>query len=373
MRIGFVSTVQGHQWPGSEYLWAACAGKLLALKHGVSVYANADLRGARALDELTAQGAIIHFVSRSSGRVARLKEKFVSPLAGIDAERPDLLLVSSGSAYDPVYWPALGRFLIETRVPFVFICHFNAETFWVDDSMRELMSGILQKAAHVVFVSQDNRRLTERQLGLGIPRATVIVPPLQLNVTGPLAWPDGQPDGPWQMACVARLEPRWKGQDVLFEVLSDAVWKERPYRLSLFGQGAEEAYLRKLCKFYGLDGKVVFAGFSSPEKIWQEHHLQVLAARGEGGPMVVTEGMFCGRVAVTTRCGFIADYVRDGQNGFVADFAEPGCFGKKMEEAWSRRSEWKEMGLAAHQSIKQRVGDFNASERLLSLILGVSQ
>ena len=373
MKIGFISTVQGHQWPGSEYLWSACAAKLMAQQHQVLVWANSDLRGAKALVDLTAQGAAIRFLARTSGRIGRLKQKFINPLDKIQAEGLDLLVVSSGSAYDPVYWPALGQFLLKARVPFMFICHFNAETFWVDEVMRGMMSDIFQKAAQVIFVSLDNRRLTERQLGMSISRACVIVPPLQVNASGPLPWPETQNDGPWRLACVARLEPRWKGQDVLFEVLSGAGWKDRNFCLSLFGQGEEESYLRKLSKFYGLDSKIEFAGFSSPEKIWAGHHLQVLAARGEGGPMVVTEGMWFGRVAVTTRCGFLGEYVRDGENGFLADFASPAGFGKKLEEAWTRRAEWKEMGVKAHDFINQRLSDFNASDRLLKLILTGSQ
>ena len=117
------------------------------------------------------------------------------------------------------------------------------------------------------------------------------MPPLCLNLTEPLPWPDKADDAPWRFACVARLEPRWKGQDVLFEVLADDKWKHRNYTLSLFGQGAEESYLRNLSTFYGLEKKIIFAGFSNPTAVWREHHLQVLATRGEGGPMVITEGM----------------------------------------------------------------------------------
>lgn len=85
--------------------------------------------------------------------------------------------------------------------------------------------------------------------------------------------------------------------------------------------------------------------------------------------MVITEGMMCGRIAIATRCGFIGEYLRDGENGFLADFATPGCFGQKMEEAWERRGKWREMGVHGHNSVKGRIGDFNAPARLTNLIL----
>jgi glycosyltransferase involved in cell wall biosynthesis len=369
MKIGFVSTVQGHQWPGSEYLWSACAERLLKMQHQVVVSASMDLRSAKPIESLRSKGASIHLVPLVSGRVSRIRQRYFNPFRNLYKKSLDFMIISSGSAYDPVYHPALGQFLCETTIPFIFICHFNAETFWVDDPMREMMSAIFKKARTTVFVSRENQRLTERQLGMAIPRAEIIIPPLCLDLSEPLPWPDKADGEPWRFACVARLEPRWKGQDVLFEVLADEKWKGRNYTLSLFGQGAEESYLRKLSQFYGLEKKVIFAGFSNATAIWREHHLQVLAARGEGGPMVITEGMICGRSAVTTRCGFNADYIIDGQNGFLADFATSGCFGGKLEEAWNRREDWQAMGKMAHRSISTRTTDFNAPERLLKLIL----
>lgn len=369
MTIGFISTVQGHQWPGSEYLWSACAEQLLADSHRVVISASADLSGAKALENLRAKGAVIELTPSAIGRAGRLRQKFFNPFRKLSRRDFDLMVVSSGCPYDPIYQPALGQFLCEIKIPFIFICHFNAETFWVDEPMRAMMTTIFQKARGTVFVSRENQRLTERQLGEAVPRAEVIVPPLCLNLPEPLPWPEPSGDAPWRFACVARLEPRWKGQDVMFEILADGKWKDRNYTLSLYGQGAEEVYLKKLSEFYGLGKKVVFAGFSKPTDIWREHHLQVLAARGEGGPMVITEGMMCGRAAVTTRCGFNPDYVVDGQTGFLAAFATTECFGAKLEEAWSRRADWQAMGIQAHQSISKKLADFNAPERLLKLIL----
>lgn len=369
MKVAFVSTVQGHKWPGSEYLWSACAGQLLAGGHRVFVGVSRDFRGAASLDKLRAAGAAVEFISPGFGRLARIRQKITPAYQSLEKFQPDLLVVSSGSAYDPFYLSALGKFLAATQVPFVFICHFNAETFWVDEPMRASMANLYGRAEKSVFVSHENLRLTERQLAMAIPRAEVIVPPLCVHAAEPLAWPETPAAGPWRLACVARLEPRWKGQDVLLEVLASERWRERDYRLDLFGQGAEEVYLRRLVKFYRLEDKVCFAGFAAPEKIWREHHLQVLAARGEGGPMVVTEGMICGRIAVTTRCGFTPEYIADGETGFLADFATPASFGAALERAWDRRAEWQEMGRRAHAAIQARRSDFNAPDRLLQLIL----
>jgi len=369
MKIAFISSVHGHKWPGSENLWSECAGKLLLAGHQVLAVVSRDFRGAKTLGGLAAQGMSIQYVRPFSGRWARVSDRFLNPFRHVTAFAPDLIVVSSGSAYDPVYAPPLGKFLDDTGIPFVFACQMNAETFWVDDSMRSIMGRILEKAAATVFLSAENWRITERQLAMKISRGHVIPPPLRLNVKDPLDWPDQSKDAPWRLACVARLEPRWKGQDVLFEVLANDKWKGRNYTLSLFGQGAEEQYLRRLIKYFGLEEQVVFSGFSpDPQSIWSNHHLQVLATRGEGGPMVITEGMMCGRASVTTRCGYNPDYIIDGETGFLAAFATPDCFGQKLEEAWSRRSAWREMGVRAHSAIWQRMESFKSADQFTALI-----
>src|SRR6185369_3530086 len=79
MTIGFISTVQGHQWPGSEYLWSACAEQLLAGSHRVVISASADLSGARALEHLRAKGAVIELTPPAAGRAGRLRQRFLDP------------------------------------------------------------------------------------------------------------------------------------------------------------------------------------------------------------------------------------------------------------------------------------------------------
>jgi glycosyltransferase involved in cell wall biosynthesis len=368
MKVAFISTVQGHRWPGSEYLWSECAGQLLTSGHQCFARVSSDCAGAEVLRNLAARGLVVEYDTPRPGRWSRVRDQYISPFRGLTAFAPDVIVVSSGSAYDPFYQPALGRFLQGTDRPFIFICHFNAETFWVDEAMRGVMGRIYQKAAGSVFVSHENRRLTERQLAVEISKSKIIPPPLRLDLPAPLPWPEPTPEGLLRLACVARLEPRWKGQDVLFEVLAGPKWKDRNYALSLFGEGAEEAYLRRLAKFFGLGGKVIFAGYASPQKIWSTHHLQVLPARGEGGPMVTTEGMMCGRIAVSTRCGHNPDYIVDGDTGFLAAFPTAECFDAKLEEAWSVRLKWREMGFKAHAAIRQKMDSFAATGRLMSLI-----
>ena len=367
MRVAFISTVHGHGWPGSEFLWGETAGKLLDQGHAVFARCSADFRDSNALSRLVEKGLVYESFQPRYSRIQRLAGRFFDPLAKLKAWNPELVVVSAGSAFDISYSSPLARFLLESGIPFIPICHFNAETFWVDELNRATMRRVYEKAANSVFVSADNHRITERQLAQKISNFEVIKPPLPVRLEAPLPWPQGDC---WNFACVARLESRWKGQDVLFEVLARPEWRTRNWRLNLYGEGAEEGYLVDLAKHFGIADRVNFAGFvKDRSQIWRDNHIQVFPTRGEGGPMVLTEGMACGRVAVITDCGNAREYVENGMDGFLAEFATPEIFAAALERAWVRRSEWQAMGIQAHEKILRFSLSGNPSDLLIEIIL----
>jgi len=317
------------------------------------------------LQGLIGKGLCYDPVQPTFSRLARLMSRFLNPLSKLRAWNPELVVVSAGSAFDISYSPSLARFLLESGIPFIPICHFNAETFWVDELNRATMRRVYEKAANSVFVSADNHRITERQLAQRISKFQVIKPPLPVKLEAPLPWPQGDC---WNFACVARLESRWKGQDVLLEVLARPEWRVRNWCLNLYGAGMEEGYFRDLAKHFGIADRVNFVGFVEDRtQIWRDNHIQLFPTRGEGGPMVLTEGMACGRVAVITDCGNAREYVEDGVDGFLAVFATPEIFAAALERAWVRRHEWKNMGILAHRRIA-RLGDFDPSKDLIELL-----
>lgn len=366
MRVAFISTVHGHGWPGSEFLWGETAGKLLEQGHEVFARCSKDFRDSKVLSSLVEKGLVYESVQPRYSRIQRLAGRFIDPVAKLKAWNPELVVVSAGSAFDISYSPPLARFLLESGIPFIPICHFNAETFWVDELNRTTMRRIYEKAANSVFVSADNHRVTERQLAQRISNFEVIKPPLPVRLEAPLPWPQGDC---WNFACVARLESRWKGHDVLFEVLARPEWRTRNWRLNLYGEGAEEGYLVDLAKHFGIADSVNFAGFVKDRtQIWRDNHIQVFPTRGEGGPMVLTEGMACGRVAVITDCGNAREYVENGVDGFLAEFATPEIFAAALERAWVRRSEWQAMGIQSHKKILRFSLSENPSDLLIEMI-----
>jgi glycosyltransferase involved in cell wall biosynthesis len=153
------------------------------------------------------------------------------------------------------------------------------------------------------------------------------------------------------MACVARLEIRDKGQDLLLEALADPVWKKRGFRLDFYGDGPDREVLEDLIKLYGLEEKVRLGGFESDiRKIWAEHELLVLPSVSEGTPISLIEAQICDRAALVTRVDGNPEWVEEGRTGFLAEAPTVYHLRLALERAWENRHRWREMGEAARDA-----------------------
>ncbi|NEO67282.1 MAG: glycosyltransferase family 4 protein, partial [Moorea sp. SIO4G2] len=233
---------------------------------------------------------------------------------------------------------------------------------------RERVRSFAQTIQHWVFVSKHNHQLAQRQLAQQFHHAEVIVNAARLNLTKPLPWSSQEVP---QLGCVARLETRWKGQDVLLEVLSQSQWRDRPWHLNLYGVGPDQDYIQQLIQYYHLSDRVTCHGYIRDiQSVWQQNHLMVMASRGEGTPLAVLEAMMCGRPTVTTDVGGNREILNDGETGFIAETATPYSFGNTLEKAWEERDCWSAMGSKAHEVAKQ-YAQANPAQQLLDYLVTI--
>jgi len=70
--------------------------------------------------------------------------------------------------------------------------------------------------------------------------------------------------------------------------------------------------------------------------------VSVLATQSEGWPNVLLESVACGTPAVATRVGGTSEIVRDGQDGILVPYGDPGALGQAMSRAldtpWDRNA-----------------------------------
>lgn len=359
MRIAFISAMQGSPWGGSEVLWSQSAQRLHAQGHPVLVSVPRWPKTPQPIEALRSQGVEVHErqwssasllargFARATGR-ARPDPGWEPSWARIVGFRPDLVCISHGGTVCGVDWMVR---CLRAGIPYVSVAQANAEAWWPADDQRGQIIEAYAGAAKAYFVSQANWRLLERQLGVALPHGQVVWNPFNVPWEPKRTWPAATQE--FALACVGRLEPAAKGQDLLFQVLARPHWRNRPLRVSLFGQGKWEQGLRQLAHSLRLSSQIRFCGHVEDiASVWADHHALVLPSRHEGLPLCLVEAMLCGRFGIVTDVGGNREPVADGVNGFIAAAPTVSLLDDAMERAWSRRTHWAEIGEAASRSIR---------------------
>lgn len=375
-RIAFVSLLDNGSWGASEYLWSETARLLAKNGHEVIACIHGSAQQPAPLDQLSLD--CVSLIERFPPRGARLRD-FINQLRNpgrldtmqaqaigrVLRHQPDLVLISCTWATN------LGladwcEHLQTAGIRYAVLIHTHAGHWWPLEPSATRLGNALAKAESVYFVSEDNREILIRQLGLPAARTSVVRNPLAIDRDTAPPWPSG-PES--RLACVGRLSPSQKGQDILLACLHDTRWSDRSVTVGFFGEGPARDRLGELAT--GLrDGLVTFHGHvNRPASIWETHHLLVFPSRFEGLGLVVAEAQLCGRPVLIADCA-ARELVIDGETGFIAAAATVPALQAALERAWSRRADWQQMGAAARQHMLKLlppdpVGDF--AQALLAL------
>jgi glycosyltransferase involved in cell wall biosynthesis len=381
-KIAIISTLSGYPWGGSEYLWAAMAEQALLEGHEVfiSVY---DLSSTHSyIIKLQQQGAKIFPRTRFFSLFSRVYRQVIknfffknffllSAFKPIFDCKPDVICISEGHLYSAVYDPDFISLLKKTSIPYVIVSHLNEESYKLNDQIRQTAQKLFNAAIYHVFVSYSNLKLAERQLAQSLPNALVLQNPVNLSDLRIVDWPT---EPTINFASVARLEVGYKGQDILFEILSTQTWQQRNWQLNLYGSGPDQSYLEALVQHYGIAERVKFMGHVNDiRSIWSGNNILLLPSREEGGPpIVLVEAMICGRPVVATNVGAVTEWIEDGQTGFIAEASTPKLFSAAMNRAWEAQNNWEQMGIQAHENATTKL-DYSPGQSLLKFVLDASQ
>src|SRR5947209_6641647 len=176
-----------------------------------------------------------------------------------------------------------------------------------------------------------------RQLCVEIPNAEIVRNPVNLKSTDMIPFPTQR--STLNLACVGNLVVAHKGQDLLLEALSK--WKEKNWKLNLYGQGADRNYLENLSRFFKIERQVFFHGsVSDIREVWKENHLLVMPSHMEGMPLAIVEAMICGRICMASDVGGISEWIDDGKNGFLMDAPQVKNIIRALDLACDTREQW---------------------------------
>jgi glycosyltransferase involved in cell wall biosynthesis len=254
----------------------------------------------------------------------------------------DFVVISLGHISEGFDWARVCR---QAKIPYAMLLHCNSDTWWFTDQEVDEAVASYTAARRVFCVSRQNLELLDIQLGTPLENGDIVWNPHNVAIDTDLEWPEDNPT--LGLACIGRLNPEPKGQDLLMRIMSRPEWRERPVELNLYGAGPYEQSLRRICQLLELTNVHFRGHVNDVRTIWSRNHILVQSSRYEGVPMTVSEAMWCGRPAVVTNVGRCGELCVDGVTGFVAQEATVSSFGQALERAWERRSEWRNMGLAA--------------------------
>ncbi len=355
-KIAFVTTMAGVPWGGSEELWGQAALRLQAAGNDVVAYVYKWPVRPAPLESLAAAGGRIAFRPKElvfpKSTLEKLRQRLsptplkTADMRWLNEEMPDLLVLSQGGPWDGVPWMTACR---NYGVPYCSIVHAHSEIWWPEDAALEEGRLALAEARKVFFVSNANRNQMEMQAGMRLSHAEVVINPWKVDSSSPVPWPTDS--SMVHIACVGRIDPRAKGQDILLKVLNLPKWRERPIQLNLYGDGPCEESIKSMAGLLGLENVVFKGQVSDVRGIWAGNHALVLPSRFEGLPLVIIEAMLCGRPVITTDIAGNAEYLQEGVTGFIAEAPTVGLLDDAMEQAWQKRSEWRDMGLKARQHL----------------------
>src|SRR5579859_6855092 len=178
MKILFVSTMNNDPWGGSEFLWSEAAIRLRRAGHPVAASVAGWPQCVSQHTALLDAGVEIkeralapeQFASRSVKKLLLqmfdpflrqwFRRRFVRWLAQAG---PDLVCISNGAYADNMSLLEICR---QAGFPYVIISHANSEHMWPDDRQARVVRELYLNARRTYFVSRNNRRLLEAQLGV---------------------------------------------------------------------------------------------------------------------------------------------------------------------------------------------------------------
>jgi len=363
-KIAFIATNEGVPWGGSEFLWSGAAERLA--RRGVRVHVSVKDWGTpvKQVEHLRSVGCRI-FLRPTPTFPVRVRRRFllrgryelhhVTKIgAGADA-----IVISQAANFDGIAWMEAAASL---GLRYAVISQSAADHLWPPDEIAERLADSYEGACAAYFVSAANLALTRRQLAAAVSRGCVIRNPFNVRYGARPVWP-GDPLEKLSLACVGRLEPTQKSQDLLIEVLDRPHWRARNVNVTLAGSGQNERALRRRVASLNLPN-IEFVGFVDDiEELWSRHHALVLPSRYEGMSLALVEAMLCGRSCVVTDVGGNRDLVRDNVNGFVAKAPTVDFLDEAMNRAWENRHRLREMGETAAKDVREwvspdPVGDF---------------
>jgi len=356
-------------------LWYKSAEKAIEAGHELAIFVYWWPEEPYKLSLLRKKGAKVFKRQRTfslSRRFFRKTLNFMSlnflllnPYKSVIDFKPDRIVITDGATFYTANDKSLTIILRQFKSKYIIIAQGNG-SYAFPDSRTDALS-LFNDAKRVIFVSENNMRQTFHQLANKFPKTGIVQNPVNLFSYESLEFP-GYNDGAIHFAMIGRLSVAEKGQDIVVAIMAEKFWKESNVKIHVYGEGNDLQYLRDLTAYYNVSDKIIFEGHKAIEKIWSQCHALLMPSISEGTPLTLLEAMVLGRICIATDVGGNAEWILDGENGFLAEAPTQELFSGKMKEALTHKDEWQKISAKAHLDTLKKL-DFHPGETLLDEII----
>jgi glycosyltransferase involved in cell wall biosynthesis len=171
-----------------------------------------------------------------------------------------------------------------------------------------------------------------------------------------------------------------KGIIFLLEAICNLLNKGIPVQLSIVGKGVEESRLKRFCKEYGLERRIDFLGWQTPDQIKDLYFHSdifvlpsVIASNGDrdGIPNVVLEAMAAGIPVISTSVSGIPEVIENGVNGLLVPERNNEQLTRAIDILISERELRNTLVENAYKTVKNRFDNSRCCRLLLQLFENV--
>lgn len=273
----------------------------------------------------------------------------------------------------PPFYNGIGARLLwhKINVPYVLEIHhipgYPRSANLREKFYRELTRLFIEfDAASAKIIRVVNKEQTPQFLtDAGIPESKIIAVPsayIDLELFKPVALKKN-----YDLILVSRLVQN-KGIHLFLEAV-----KKLNVRSIIVGDGPLKNWVQSQIARHRLP--VTMFGFAQDStevaRLLNQSRILVMPSYNEGGPRIVLEAMACGVPVVTTPVGLMLDIIRDGENGFFADWTPEDIADKigKLLRNQELQKRFINSGLRVVKQFERKGAVANYAERLQLLVM----
>lgn len=351
--ILFISVMNGDSWGGSEEQWyqPALYFRNKGIKVGVCLFYWKEKEDK--LQTLEDAGCTLYLLKGSGTDIVSTIKNKIS-LSSIPYNEYEFAYVNQGGWHDVTH--GAFKYLFKKLPPYGLGFH----NYQLGGGLKQKKSLLLKMwIANAKICIADSRmifKMLEDEYHIIPKNQKVFYCPLTIPIDSIDAKMIAKPFNKIPVFLfLAALDVNRKAQDILIKSFANDTWRNRQWRLNLYGRGKDYSMLEALIKSNSLENHVFLMGHTSDVMtVIQASDLLIQATLVDAMPVSVMEAMAMGTPCLVSKVGDMPDWISDGYNGFVTEEVSVDGLREKLETIWQSRDQWQQMGANARQTFLEK-------------------